>query len=93
MRQDMEMEDKDSGHLRYYFSWQFHMFKFQAKNKLLLFQMSCQEKVSSSGIIYLNADIIIQHLNLPGQDIDRGKHLMFKTLCEPTCPSPVPYDF
>ena len=54
MRQDMEMEDKDSGHLRYYFSWQFHMFKFQAKNKLLLFQMSCQEKVSS-GIIYLNA--------------------------------------
>ena len=80
MRQDMEMEDKDSGHLRYYFSWQFHMFKFQAKNKLLLFQMSCQEKVSS-GIIYLNADIIIQHLNLPGQDIDRGKHLMFKTLC------------
>ena len=44
----MEMEDKDSGHLRYYFSWQFHMFKFQAKNKLLLFQI---KKVTELEII------------------------------------------
>ena len=73
MRQDMEMEDKDSGHLRCYFSWQFHMFK-------LFFQMSCQENVDRR-IIYLSADIIIQHLNLPGQDIDSGNHLVLSYSC------------
>ena len=48
--------------------------------ELLFFQISCQEEVDRR-IIYLNADIIIQHLNLPGQDIDSGNHLVLSYSC------------
>ena len=50
---------------------------------MLFFQMSCQEEVDRISII-LNAeyaDIIIQHLNLPGQDIDSGNHLVLSYSC------------